>query len=150
MVIIVNIKQCGKPAPPEPDPIEQIDSIELRIDTIQITKIKTITKLKQKSNMKQVLFLALLTVGKLASAQTSEIPLTSICIQDSIHTPVELYKADNIRLNTLYRELQLCDSLRILELYELNDQKAISTQYKKSLELKHKCLKILPQIHVTR
>ena len=48
MVIIVNIKQCGKPAPPEPDPIEQIDSIKLRIDTIQITKIKTITKLKTK------------------------------------------------------------------------------------------------------
>jgi len=48
MVIIVNIKECGKPAPPEPDPIEQIDSIELRIDTIQITKIKTITKLKTK------------------------------------------------------------------------------------------------------
>ena len=48
MIIIVNIKQCRKPAPPEPDPIEQIDSIELRIDTIQITKIKTITKLKTK------------------------------------------------------------------------------------------------------
>jgi len=48
MVLIVNIKQCGKPAPPEPDPIEQIDSIQLRIDTIQITKIKTITKLKTK------------------------------------------------------------------------------------------------------
>ena len=46
MVLIVNIKECGKPAPP--DPIEQIDSIELRIDTIQITKIKTITKLKTK------------------------------------------------------------------------------------------------------
>ena len=46
MVLIVNIKQCRKPAPPKPDPIEQIDSIELRIDTIQITKIKTITKLK--------------------------------------------------------------------------------------------------------
>ena len=48
MVIIVNIKECGKPAPPDPDPIEEIDSIELRIDTIQITKIKTITKLKTK------------------------------------------------------------------------------------------------------
>ena len=46
MVVIVNIKQCGKPAPP--GPIEQIDSIKLRIDTIQITKIKTITKLKTK------------------------------------------------------------------------------------------------------
>jgi len=46
MVLIVNIKQCRKPAPPEP--IEQIDSIKLRIDTIQITKIKTITKLKTK------------------------------------------------------------------------------------------------------
>ena len=46
MVVIVNIKQCGKPAPP--DPIEGIDSIKLRIDTIQITKIKTITKLKTK------------------------------------------------------------------------------------------------------
>ena len=91
--------------------------------------------------MKQALFLALLTVGKLASAQTSVIPLTSICIQDSIHTPVELYKADNIRLNTLYRELQLCDSLRILELYELNDQKAISEKYKKSLDLKTQMLK---------
>jgi len=92
--------------------------------------------------MKQVLFLALLTVGKLAfSAQTSVIPLTSICVQDSIHTPVELYKADNIRLNTLYRELQLCDSLRILELYELNDQKEISAQYKKSLDLKTQMLK---------
>jgi len=45
MVVIVNIKECGKPAPPEPDPI---DSIQLRIDTIQITKIKTITKLKTK------------------------------------------------------------------------------------------------------
>jgi hypothetical protein len=41
----------------------------------------------------------------------------------------------------LYRELQLCDSLRILELYELNDQKAISIQYKKSLELKTQMLK---------
>ena len=91
--------------------------------------------------MKQVLFLALLIVAKLASAQTSEIPLTSICIQDSIHTPVELYKADNIRLNTLYRELQLCDSLRILELYELNDQKQISAQYKKILDLKTQMLK---------
>ena len=91
--------------------------------------------------MKPVLLAALLTVGKLASAQTSEIPLTSICIQDSIHTPVELYKADNIRLNTLYRELQLCDSLRILELYELNDQKAISEKYKKSLDLKTQMLK---------
>jgi len=91
--------------------------------------------------MKQVLFLALLTVGKLASAQTSVTPLTSICVQDSIHTPVELYKADNIRLNTLYRELQLCDSLRILELYELNDQKQISAQYKKSLDLKTQMLK---------
>jgi len=91
--------------------------------------------------MKQALFIALLTVGKLASAQTSVIPLTSICIQDSIHTPVELYKADNIRLNTLYRELQLCDSLRILELYELQDQKAISEKYKKSLELKTQMLK---------
>ena len=91
--------------------------------------------------MKQALFIALLTVGKLASAQTSVIPLTSICIQDSIHTPVELYKADNIRLNTLYRELQLCDSLRILELYELNDQKEISAQYKKSLDLKTQMLK---------
>ena len=48
MVIIVNIKECGKPAPPASDPIEQIDSIELRIDTIQIIKIKTITKLKTK------------------------------------------------------------------------------------------------------
>jgi len=48
MVIIVNVKECRKPAPPEPDPIEQIDSIELRIDTLQITKIKTITKLKTK------------------------------------------------------------------------------------------------------
>jgi len=91
--------------------------------------------------MKQVLFLALLTVGKLASAQTSVTPLTSICVQDSIHTPVELYKADNIRLNTLYRELQLCDSLRILELYELNDQKEISEKYKKSLDLKTQMLK---------
>jgi len=91
--------------------------------------------------MKQVLFLALLTVGKLASAQTSVTPLTSICVQDSIHTPVELYKADNIRLNTLYRELQLCDSLRILELYELNNQKAISEKYKKSLDLKTQMLK---------
>ena len=91
--------------------------------------------------MKPVLLAALLTVGKLASAQTSVIPLTSICIQDSIHTPVELYKADNIRLNTLYRELQLCDSLRILELYELNDQKQISIQYKKSLDLKTQMLK---------
>ena len=91
--------------------------------------------------MKQALFLALLTMGKLASAQTSVIPLTSICVQDSIHTPVELYKADNIRLNTLYRELQLCDSLRILELYELQDQKAISENYKKSLELKTQMLK---------
>jgi len=91
--------------------------------------------------MKQVLFLALLTVGKLSFAQTSVTPLTSICVQDSIHTPVELYKADNIRLNTLYRELQLCDSLRILELYELQDQKAISEKYKKSLELKTQMLK---------
>ena len=46
MVLIVNIKQCRKPVPP--DPTEQIDSIELRIDTLQITKIKTITKLKTK------------------------------------------------------------------------------------------------------
>ena len=91
--------------------------------------------------MKPVLLAALLTVCKLSFAQTSEIPLTSICIQDSIHTPVELYKADNIRLNTLYRELQLCDSLRILELYELHDQKAISIQYKKSLDLKTQMLK---------
>ena len=91
--------------------------------------------------MKQVLFLALLTVGKLSFAQTSVTPLTSICVQDSIHTPVELYKADNIRLNTLYRELQLCDSLRILELYELQDQKAISEKYKKSLDLKTQMLK---------
>ena len=91
--------------------------------------------------MKQALFLALLTVGKLSFAQTSVIPLTSICIQDSIHTPVELYKADNIRLNTLYRELQLCDSLRILELYELQDQKAITDKYKKSLDLKSQMLK---------
>ena len=95
--------------------------------------------------MKQVLFLALLTVAKLSSAQTSEIPLTSICIQDSIHTPVELYKADNIRLNTLYRELQLCDSLRILELYELQDQKQISAQYKKTVELKSQTIKNLSQ-----
>jgi len=95
--------------------------------------------------MKQVLFLALLTMAKLAFAQTSEIPLTSICIQDSIHTPVELYKADNIRLNTLYRELQLCDSLRILELYELQDQKQISAQYKKTVELKSQIIKNLSQ-----
>ena len=95
--------------------------------------------------MKQALFLALLTMAKLASAQTSEIQLTSICIQDSIHTPVELYKADNIRLNTLYRELQLCDSLRILELYELNDQKEISAQYKKTVELKSQTIKNLSQ-----
>ena len=47
MVLIVNLTQCRKPAP-EPDSIEEIDSIELRIDTIQITKIKTITKLKTK------------------------------------------------------------------------------------------------------
>jgi len=91
--------------------------------------------------MKQVILAALLTVAKLSSAQTSEIQLTSICIQDSIHTPTELYKADNIRLNTLYRELQLCDSLRILELYELNDQKEISAQYKKTVELKSQMLK---------
>jgi len=91
--------------------------------------------------MKPVLLAALLTVAKLSFAQTSVTPLTSICIQDSIHTPAELYKADNIRLNTLYRELQLCDSLRILELYELNDQKAISEKYKKSLELKTQMLK---------
>jgi len=95
--------------------------------------------------MKQVLLIALLTVGKLAFAQTSVIPLTSICIQDSIHTPVELYKADNIRLNTLYRELQLCDSLRILELYELQDQKQISAQYKKTVELKSQTIKNLSQ-----
>ena len=95
--------------------------------------------------MKQVLFLALLTVAKLSFAQTSVTPLTSICIQDSIHTPVELYKADNIRLNTLYRELQLCDSLRILELYELNDQKEISAQYKKTVELKSQTIKNLSQ-----
>ena len=48
MVIMVNVKECGKPAPPEPDTTEQIDSIKLRIDTLQITKIKTITKLKTK------------------------------------------------------------------------------------------------------
>ena len=48
MVVIVNLTQCRKPAPKELDPIEGIDSIELRIDTIQITKIKTITKLKTK------------------------------------------------------------------------------------------------------
>ena len=48
MVIIVNVKECRKDEPPAPDPIEEIDSIELRIDTIQITKIKTITKLKTK------------------------------------------------------------------------------------------------------
>jgi hypothetical protein len=95
--------------------------------------------------MKPVLLAALLTVAKLSFAQTSEIPLTSICIQDSIHTPVELYKADNIRLNTLYRELQLCDSLRILELYELNDQKEISAQYKKTVELKSQTIKNLSQ-----
>ena len=95
--------------------------------------------------MKQALFLALLTMAKLASAQISVIPLTSICIQDSIHTPVELYKADNIRLNTLYRELQLCDSLRILELYELQDQKEISAQYKKTVELKTQTIKNLSQ-----
>jgi len=95
--------------------------------------------------MKQALFLALLTVGKLASAQTSVIQSTSICIQDSIHTPTELYKADNIRLNTLYRELQLCDSLRILELYELQDQKQISAQYKKTVELKSQTIKNLSQ-----
>ena len=95
--------------------------------------------------MKQVLFLALLTVAKLSSAQTSVTPLTSICIQDSIHTPVELYKADNIRLNTLYRELQLCDSLRILELYELQDQKEISAHYKKTVELKSQTIKNLSQ-----
>jgi len=95
--------------------------------------------------MKQVLLAALLTVAKLSSAQTSEIPLTSICIQDSIHTPAELYKADNIRLNTLYRELQLCDSLRILELYELQDQKQISAQYKKTVELKSQIIKNLSQ-----
>jgi len=46
MVIIVNIKECRKPTPPEPT--DQIDSIKLRIDTLQITKIKTITKLKTK------------------------------------------------------------------------------------------------------
>ena len=91
--------------------------------------------------MKQVLLAALLTMAKLSFAQTSVIQSTSICIQDSIHTPVELYKADNIRLNTLYRELQLCDSLRILELYELNDQKAITEKYKKSLDLKSQMLK---------
>jgi hypothetical protein len=91
--------------------------------------------------MKQALLIALLTVAKLSFAQTLETPLTSICIQDSIHTPVELYKADNIRLNTLYRELQLCDSLRILELYELEDQKAITEKYKKSLDLKTQMLK---------
>lgn len=95
--------------------------------------------------MKQVLLIALMTVGKLSFAQTSEIPLTSICIQDSIRTPVELYKADNIRLNTLYRELQLCDSLRILELYELQDQKEISAQYKKTVELKSQTIKNLSQ-----
>ena len=95
--------------------------------------------------MKQVLLAALLTVAKLSSAQTSVIQSTSICIQDSIHTPVELYKADNIRLNTLYRELQLCDSLRILELYELNDQKEISAQYKKTVELKSQTIKNLSQ-----
>jgi hypothetical protein len=48
MVLIVNLTQCRKPAPKEPDPTEGIDSIQLRIDTIQITKIKTITKLKTK------------------------------------------------------------------------------------------------------
>ena len=48
MVLIVNLTQCRKPAPHEPDQTEQIDSIELRIDTLQITKIKTITKLKTK------------------------------------------------------------------------------------------------------
>ena len=95
--------------------------------------------------MKQALLAALLTVGKLSFAQTSEIPSTSICIQDSIHTPVELYKADNIRLNTLYRELQLCDSLRILELYELQYQKEISAHYKKSLDLKTQTIKNLSQ-----
>ena len=46
MVLIVNLTQCRKPVPP--DPTEQIDSIKLRIDTLQITKIKTITKLKTK------------------------------------------------------------------------------------------------------
>jgi len=45
----------------------------------------------------------------------------------------------------LYRELQLCDSLRILELYELQDQKAISIQYKKSLDLKTQTIKNLSQ-----
>ena len=59
MVIIVNIKECGKPAPPESDPIEQIDSIKLRIDTIQITKIKTIrsiliTSYKGESDMVEI------------------------------------------------------------------------------------------------
>jgi len=45
----------------------------------------------------------------------------------------------------LYRELQLCDSLRILELYELNDQKEISAQYKKTVELKSQTIKNLSQ-----
>ena len=45
----------------------------------------------------------------------------------------------------MYRELQLCDSLRILELYELNDQKEISAQYKKTVELKSQTIKNLSQ-----
>ena len=45
----------------------------------------------------------------------------------------------------MYRELQLYDSLRILELYELQDQKEISAQYKKSLDLKTQTIKNLSQ-----
>ena len=78
MVLIVNLTQRRKPAPP--DPIEQIDSIQLRIDTLQITKIKTITKLKTKIQY-----------------ETSIISRTSDSGQISIRT--NLRDSDRSRLN---------------------------------------------------
>lgn len=69
--------------------------------------------------MKLFTLIILLTAYSQLYAQTLETPLESIYRADSVHVPVDLYKQDNVLINLLYRELQLCDSLRVLDAEEL-------------------------------
>jgi tetrahydromethanopterin S-methyltransferase subunit F len=95
--------------------------------------------------MKPFTLILLIIVSKSLFAQTSPTPLTAIYRADSVCTPILLYKAENVRLNVLFRELQLCDSLTILDKKEIATMQEMNTVYKFELKKKNEAIRNLAE-----
>jgi hypothetical protein len=68
--------------------------------------------------MKLYTLILAMTLSSSLYAQTSDTTLTEVYRNDSVHTPVQLYIQDNIRLTVMYNELLKCsevDSLNIVK-----------------------------------